>query len=227
MPAPRSTEPPGRREANKAATRAAILEAARQLFFDQGFERTSVREIASAAGVTERTFYRYFEGKEGLLLEEAVGWVERLGDAVRARSPNESSLAAVIGAIQSVLSEAGRAGGVGPFLRLVESERPFRSLPRPSVRPLRRMEDVVATALAARADSLGERDGPTPTFEDEVAARVAVAAMRSAAVRHRALLATGAASPGISRLLDQAFATIAGLSDGPLAPAVETRSKCE
>jgi AcrR family transcriptional regulator len=208
----RSTQPSGRREANKAATRTAILEAARRLFVNQGFEQTSVREIAAAACVTERTFYRYFEGKEGLLLEEVVSWMERLGDTIRTRPADEGSLAAVHGAIQSMLRGALRPGRVGPLLRLLESERPFRSLPRPSIRPLRRLEDVIAAALAARAHGFGERDDRTPTFEDEIAARVSVAAIRSAAIRHRALLATGAASPDIARLLDRAFATVADLA---------------
>lgn len=213
MPAHRSTEPSGRREANKAATRAAILEAARRLFADQGFEGTSVREIAAAAGVTERTFYRYFEGKEGLLLEEVVSWMGRLGDAIRARPADEGPLAAVLGALQTVL-RGGRGGGVGPLDRLLESERPFRSLVRPSIRPLRRLEGVIAAALAARARTIGERDDVAPTFEDEVLARVAVAAMRSAAARHRALIATRASSPGVGPLLDRAFGAVAALSSG-------------
>lgn len=212
MAAHRSTEPSGRREANKAATRTAILEAARRLFVDQGFERTSVREIAAEAAITERTFYRYFEGKEGLLLEEVVSSMERLGDAIRARPPDEGSLAAVLGAIQSIRRGARRSDGVGAFLRLLESERPFRSINRPSIRPLRWLEDVVATALATRTRCVGEREEVTPTFEDEVAARVAVAAIRSAVVRHRALRASGASSPGIGRLLDRAFAAAADLS---------------
>lgn len=227
MPVPRSTEPSGRREANKAATRTAILEAARRLFVDQGFEGTSIREIALAAGVTERTFYRYFEGKEGLLFEEVVSWMEWFADAVRARPADEASLSAVIGAIHSLQRVASRPGGVGPLLRLLESERPFRSLPRSSIRPLRRLEDVVATALAARARGVGERADAIPTFEDEVAARVAVAAVRSAAIRHLALLDTGAGSPGIGRLLDRAFATVASLSAGSPASVVARRSSCD
>ena len=55
-------EPTGRREANKQATRAALRSAAKQLFASQGFERTTVRDIARLANVTERTFYRYFDG---------------------------------------------------------------------------------------------------------------------------------------------------------------------
>lgn len=212
MSAPRSTDPPGRREANKAATRSAILASARQLFAEQGFERTNVREIAAAAGVTERTFYRYFDGKEGLLLEQVVGWIGRLGEAIRSRPADEGPLVAVVGAIQSMLRGGRRPGSAGPFLRLLESDRPFRSLPRPSTRPLRRLEDTIATALAARARGIGAREGEAPSFEEEVVARVAVAAMRSAAVRHRTLLAKGERSPGMGPLLERAFAAVTDLA---------------
>ena len=59
----------GRRETKKLAVRAAVERAARQLFAEHGYEATSVRQIADAAGVAERTFYRYFDGKEGLIAD--------------------------------------------------------------------------------------------------------------------------------------------------------------
>jgi AcrR family transcriptional regulator len=211
MPTRRSTPPAGRREANKAATRTAILGAARQLFAEQGFECTSVREIAAAAGVTERTFYRYFEGKEGLLLEEVVSRIEQFGTAIRERPLNEAPLVAVLGAIQTVLRAERGPRSVGSVLRLLETERPFRSTVRPSIRPLRRLEGVIAVALAERGTRTGQRDGATPTFEDEVVARVVVAAIRSAMIHHRALVAAGARSPGITGLLVASFEAVGEL----------------
>ena len=62
-------EPVGRREANKRATREALSRAAQTLFTEQGFAATTVRDIADAAGVTERTFFRYFESKEDFGLQ--------------------------------------------------------------------------------------------------------------------------------------------------------------
>jgi len=212
MPTRRSTPPVGRREANKAATRAAILDAARQLFAEQGFERTAVREIAAAAGVTERTFYRYFEGKEGLLIEEVVDRVDQFGAAIRARPPDEAPLGAVLGAARAVLSTEREQRGVSPVLRLLETERPFRSLVRPSIRPLRQLEDVIAAALSDRATSSGQRDDSTPSFEDEVVARVVVAALRSATIRHRALLAAAAESPGVAELFLAALSVVGELA---------------
>src|SRR5690242_16988013 len=54
-------EPVGRREAGKQARRAALTAAAHRLFAEHGYEATTVRDIAAAAGLTERTFYRYFD----------------------------------------------------------------------------------------------------------------------------------------------------------------------
>lgn len=45
---------------------AAILEAATRLFGEKGYEATHTAEIAAAAGVTERTLFRYFRSKERL-----------------------------------------------------------------------------------------------------------------------------------------------------------------
>ena len=58
------------RERNKARARAEIADAALQLFFDRGFEGVTVDEIVRAAGVSRRTFFRYFETKEDALLAD-------------------------------------------------------------------------------------------------------------------------------------------------------------
>jgi AcrR family transcriptional regulator len=52
-------------------TRAAILAAARALFAAQGYERTTVREIAARAEIDPALVVRYFGGKEGLFAQAA------------------------------------------------------------------------------------------------------------------------------------------------------------
>jgi AcrR family transcriptional regulator len=59
----------GRRERKKRETRARIQEAARQLFLDQGFDNTTVEQIAEAADVSQATFFNYFPAKQALLGE--------------------------------------------------------------------------------------------------------------------------------------------------------------
>lgn len=72
------------RERNKARARAEIADAALRLFFDRGFEGVTVDEIVSAAGVSRRTFFRYFETKEDALLADYPELNARLSEALEA-----------------------------------------------------------------------------------------------------------------------------------------------
>lgn len=58
---------PGLRERKKADTRASIQRHALRLFSEQGYDATSVEQIAEAADVSHRTVFRYFPTKESLV----------------------------------------------------------------------------------------------------------------------------------------------------------------
>ncbi|GAA2266828.1 TetR/AcrR family transcriptional regulator [Streptomyces amakusaensis] len=78
--------PAGERRRDAAATRLRLLEAARDLFAERGYEGTTVREIAERAGANQALLFRYFGSKQGLLTEVvAQGGLERL----RATPPGE------------------------------------------------------------------------------------------------------------------------------------------
>ncbi len=67
--------PPGRRERTKAANRAAILAAAREVFAELGFGAASVRDIVRRTELATGTFYNYFPDKDEVfraLLEESA-----------------------------------------------------------------------------------------------------------------------------------------------------------
>jgi AcrR family transcriptional regulator len=57
----------GKREATKAANRAAILDAARDVFADIGFGAATVRDIVRRTDLATGTFYNYFPDKESVL----------------------------------------------------------------------------------------------------------------------------------------------------------------
>lgn len=70
----------GLRERKKQRTRAAIVDVAARLCAQQGYENTTVEQIAVGADVSPRTFSRYFPNKEaviGALMEEASEHVAR------------------------------------------------------------------------------------------------------------------------------------------------------
>src|SRR5262245_45890562 len=76
------TDPTGPEELGhkRNATRRRLLDAANELFREHGYEATTAAAIAASAGVTERTFFRYFPSKADVLVSN---W--HLGsDALRA-----------------------------------------------------------------------------------------------------------------------------------------------
>ncbi|MCE7011560.1 TetR family transcriptional regulator [Kibdelosporangium philippinense] len=54
------------RKRDSAASKVALLDAARDLFADRGYDRTTVRDIAARAGVNQALLFRYFGSKEAL-----------------------------------------------------------------------------------------------------------------------------------------------------------------
>ncbi|MFE6787935.1 TetR/AcrR family transcriptional regulator [Streptomyces sp. NPDC057680] len=90
---------PGRREQNKQKTRTAIEEAAARLFDEHGFAHTTVRDIAQAAGVGERTFFRYFPTKESLVAGQVRELIPRLAELLTARPADEAPYTAMRNAV--------------------------------------------------------------------------------------------------------------------------------
>ncbi|HEV7710316.1 MAG TPA: helix-turn-helix domain-containing protein [Asanoa sp.] len=67
---------PGLRELTRRAVRTQIAETAMELFIAQGFEATTVDQIAAAAGISARSVFRYFPTKEDMV----VGLLDDIGD---------------------------------------------------------------------------------------------------------------------------------------------------
>ncbi|MDX2098804.1 MAG: TetR/AcrR family transcriptional regulator [Leptolyngbyaceae cyanobacterium bins.59] len=66
---------------SETETRTRILKAAQKLFARQGYDGTSTRDLAQAAGVAEGTLFRHFTNKKAILVEVTTqGWVEILTD---------------------------------------------------------------------------------------------------------------------------------------------------
>jgi AcrR family transcriptional regulator len=80
-------QPPRMRERQAEFTRNEILGAARRLFAERGFTRTSVRDIAQAAGVSTQTVYDSIGSKQAV--------VARLNDLI----DTEAGIAAIVGAV--------------------------------------------------------------------------------------------------------------------------------
>lgn len=77
--------PASKRERQKETNRAAILEAARRCFLDQGYESVTIRDVIRLSGLAAGTFYNYFPDKESVfraLVESRLGQLQtRVHDA--------------------------------------------------------------------------------------------------------------------------------------------------
>jgi AcrR family transcriptional regulator len=69
-----------RREATKEANRAALLTAAREVFAEQGYPATGVRDIVRRTGLASGTFYNYFDSKDAIF----AAVLEQVGGEARA-----------------------------------------------------------------------------------------------------------------------------------------------
>jgi AcrR family transcriptional regulator len=86
----------GKREAQRLETKTRLQHSALELFRRDGFEATSVARIAEDAGVTERTFFRYFPSKEAVLFQDYESRLEWFRAALAVRPPEEPILESVM-----------------------------------------------------------------------------------------------------------------------------------
>jgi AcrR family transcriptional regulator len=92
----RPSEPlSGLRERKKVKTRLAIEDAALGLFEEQGFEATTVEEIAARADISTTTFFRYFPTKADVVLSDHGERLPALHDSIVERPAGESDLLAL------------------------------------------------------------------------------------------------------------------------------------
>ena len=80
---------PGLRERTRSAMRAEIAATAVNLFITNGFERTTIDDVVAATGVARRTFFRYFENKEDLVLGHLADMGDQICAALAARPAGE------------------------------------------------------------------------------------------------------------------------------------------
>lgn len=97
---PRETA--GRRAQQKASTRAAIAFAAQHLIGARGFDEVTVGDIAKAAEVSHRTFYRYFPSKEEALLSAFQDFLDDFVALVAARPAEEHPVDSLLHTLDTI-----------------------------------------------------------------------------------------------------------------------------
>ena len=104
-------------------TRREIVEAALSLFVDNGFDETTMSEIAESAGVSRRTIYRYFATKDDIVFESPREWLQIFNGVIETRREDESTRDVFLRALIEVGNhiQASRERVVREFSVLVSS----------------------------------------------------------------------------------------------------------
>ncbi|GAA1898780.1 TetR/AcrR family transcriptional regulator [Lapillicoccus jejuensis] len=144
-----------------------LRRAALELFAEQGYDATTVAEIAERAGVTSRTFFRHFADKREVLFAGAEELPGRMADAVRAAPAGLAPLDLVAAGLRGA---AAQIGGSRAWSR--ERSRIIAGQAELQERELHKMAGVGA----ALADALRERGLDDDTVA--VAAETGVAVFR-------------------------------------------------
>lgn len=77
---------------NSRNTKGKIVSAAWQLFYQQGYDDTTIEEIVEVSGTSKGSFYHYFEGKDALLSSLSYLFDEKYEELVETMDPNLSPI---------------------------------------------------------------------------------------------------------------------------------------
>ncbi|WP_405998856.1 TetR/AcrR family transcriptional regulator [Streptomyces sp. NBC_00829] len=185
----------GLRERKKLRTRIAIRRATYALIEEQGYEATTIEQIAEAAEVSPSTVFRYFPTKEDIVLTDEYDPV--LEAELRARPADEPMLDSLRHVVKTALSEqAGEEGGHEEML-----VRTRLMLEVPAVRS-RMMESMSVTGrLMCRA--IAERTGRN---EDDLEVRVYAMGVMGALLEATMYWAERGHTDDLGALVDRALA---------------------
>lgn len=138
----------GLRERKKEQTRDALRDAAHDLFIERGFPGTTIDDIAAAADVSPRTFFRYFASKEEVLFSAFDETLDLLREFLDSRPDGES----VHDSLQAASEQFASLGDdVSADPRTFEIFQATEALHARYLQSFFRLESMTAEWIAARA----------------------------------------------------------------------------
>ncbi len=171
MPQPRASS---RTTAQRHRVRQDLSAAAMRLFSTKGYEGTTVDEIAAAAGVARRTFFRHFRSKEEAIFPDHNDTLVRVQSVLDGAEPQEHPLDTVCRGITEVLRMYAESPRVS-----VERYRLTREVPalrEHEIASVARYDRLFTRYLLGHFDEAAHRASDDDPLLAEVAASAVVAA---------------------------------------------------
>lgn len=189
----------GLRARNLEQNRSDVAAVAVELFTTSGFDQVTIDDIAAAAGISKRTFFRYFDTKEDAVLPYERERLEQFRELLARRDPDEPVLVSIRRATNALITAADLFDPSDAIARL-NLIRDNPSVRAHSLELRSRWEVEVRDVVA---EHLGEDPGTSITAN--VAAAAAIGATRAAA---EVWLVTGGTSD-LAALVEEAFELLA------------------
>ena len=149
------------RDRKRQAVRDEIARAAWVLFDREGYEATTVEEIAEAAGISRRSFFRYYSSKEDVVVGTSDAFAEDFLARFARRPKQEAPLVSVQRVLRPLVTE--RLADVGRSVAIVRLLRRSRTLRRAMLERHARLEERLARMIAVRTGADTRRD-PSPAL---------------------------------------------------------------
>lgn len=188
----------GLRETKARRTRRHVVRVALELFIEQGFEQTTMEEIAERAEIGTSTLYRYFPSKDLLILDPLLVFTE-LGEHLRERPATEPLRVALGNAIRASLSGFADSGVTVEVRRIVDE----------SASPRAKLWDYMAQSRKDLEEAIAARhDSPAPGIAIALTANMAFGVFELLAESWWA----GDHARPISEVVDEMLAQVQGAS---------------
>ncbi|MDX3638561.1 TetR family transcriptional regulator [Streptomyces sp. MB09-02B] len=122
-------KPPGLRERMRATVQAEVVEVAHRLFTEQGFDRTTVDQIAAEVGLSRASLFRYFGTKEDIVLGRLEETGRRIAEELAARPDDEQPWQALRRAFDALtrINETAPPERVLSYLRMLQQAPSLRA----------------------------------------------------------------------------------------------------
>lgn len=192
------TSPQSRlRERTRRAVQKEIADAALALFVSRGYDATTIDDIAAAAGMSQRSVFRYFATKEDIVVGKLDLRTDAMLDILRAR-PGDEPVWTSLRRLFDIVGTPDQQEVTKPIQRVV-FETP--ALLAVYLQQLHSIQDAVVSALLDRADA-----ACSPYAPDDPAPRAITAAAFGClvAAQHAWLASTGS----LADCIDRAMASI-------------------
>ncbi|MEU6912572.1 TetR family transcriptional regulator [Streptomyces olindensis] len=193
-------KPPGLRERVRATVRAEVVEVAHRLFTEQGFDRTTVDQIAAEVGLSRASLFRYFGTKEDIVLGRLEESGHRIAAELASRPDDERPWEALRRSFDALtrMNEAAPPEQVLGYLRMLQETPSLRA--RHYEKQLG-WQELLVPEVARRLGVSADRP------DDPRASALAAAALACLDVASQGWVACDGAVP-LAELLDRAMGAL-------------------